>query len=234
MVDTSLYEFIDAIGHAAQSYYAEYQILPSLCIAQALLESNKADYRKGLLSLSGLAKDCHNYFGMKWSEGCGCDYKEYRTGEQKKTGEYYTISAKFRKYKSLEDGVRGYFQFLQYKRYANLRGVTDYKVACNLIRQDGWATSLTYTENLIKRIESLQLYRYDPIVSVIKNQLEYYPACSPYMSTMVAALASVGETDTTLEHRKKIGAANGITGVGSSSANNKMLELLKQGKLKKA
>lgn len=62
---------------------------------------------------------------------------------------------------------------------------------------------------------------------------EYYPACSKYQVGMVAALKSVGETDTSLAHRKKIGAANGITGVGSVASNNKMLTLLKAGKLKR-
>lgn len=229
-----IYKFIDEVGRIAQTHYAEYQILPSLCLAQALLESNKADYRKGLFEPSGLARECHNYFGMKWVEGCGCDYKEYRTQEQKKSGEYYTVVARFRKYNSLEDGILGYFKFLSYKRYKNLRGVKDYEEACNLIRQDGWATSLTYTQNLIKRIEDLQLYNYDPTPVIVKDKIAYYPQCSPYAASIVAALQTVGETDTSLAHRKKIGAANGITNVGSATSNTKMLKLLKDGKLIKA
>lgn len=154
-------EFIIEIGACAQQYYKQYQILPSVCIAQFLLESNKADYKKELLTLSGLAADCHNYAGMKWTAACGTDYKEYSTKEQNKNGYYVTINAKFRKYPSRAAGVKGYFDFLQYKRYQCLKGVTDYKKACNLIREAGWATSLTYTQNLIARIEYLQLDRLD-------------------------------------------------------------------------
>lgn len=169
-------EFIDTVGMAAVRLYPKYKILPSLCIAQALLESNKMDYRKGL-KLSGLATECHNYFGMKWTKGCGCDYKEYKTAEQLKTGQYISIKAKFRKYKSLQDGIEGYMKFLDYPRYKNIKDVgADWKLAAALIRIDGWATSLSYTENLIKRIEYFNLWRYDdmargkaPIVSQVKK-----------------------------------------------------------------
>lgn len=146
-------EFISKIGKAAIEYYPTYKILPSLTIAQAILES--------AWGKSGLAVDCHNYFGMKWVSGCGCDFKEYNTKEQRSNGTYYTISAKFRKYPSLEAGIKGYYDFLQYPRYKNLKGVTDYKEACNLIRQDGWATSLSYSQNLIKLIEDYKLNEYD-------------------------------------------------------------------------
>lgn len=157
----TLNNFIESVGNHAVKVYNATRILPSLCIAQALLESNKADYRQGKLVLSGLAADCHNYHGMKWSESCGTDYKEYKTKEQRPDGTYYEVIARFRKFDSLESGIDGYYQFLQYKRYQNLRNVTDYTKACELIREDGWATSLSYTSNLIKRIEFLGLDKYD-------------------------------------------------------------------------
>ena len=146
-------EFIKKIGDAAVKQYAKYKILPSLTIAQAILES--------AWGKSDLATSCHNYFGMKWTSGCGCDYKEYSTKEQRKDGSYYTIKAKFRKYDSVAAGIEGYYKFLQYPRYANLKGVTDYKKACELIRKDGWATSLNYTNSLIKLIETYKLNEYD-------------------------------------------------------------------------
>ena len=146
-------DFIKMIGDAAVSYYKEYRILPSLTIAQAILESNWGK--------SGLSRDCYNFFGMKWVSGCGCDFKEYKTKEQKKDGTYVTITARFRKYRSVSEGIKGYYDFLQYKRYRNLRGVTDYKKACELIRQDGWATSLSYAQSLKRYIEQYHLDEYD-------------------------------------------------------------------------
>ena len=117
----------------------------------------KSNWGKSKLSL-----ECYNYFGMKWRAGCGCDYKEYTTKEQRPDGSYYTIMAKFRKYRDPADGIRGYYDFLSgYKRYHNLIGVTDAGRACDLIRQDGWATSLKYSENLKKLIMKHQLQIYD-------------------------------------------------------------------------
>lgn len=51
-------DFIRMIGDAAVSYYPQYKILPSLTVAQAILESNWGRSR--------LSVECHNYFGMKW------------------------------------------------------------------------------------------------------------------------------------------------------------------------
>ncbi len=155
-------DFIKMIGDAAVSFYSDYGILPSLTIAQAILESN--------WGRSGLSRDCYNFFGMKWSKGCGCDYKEYKTKEQKKDGSYITITAKFRKYNSVSEGIKGYYDFLQYKRYQNLRGVTDYNKACDLIRQDGWATSLKYAQNLKSYIKHYSLDDYDlDVLGVVKR-----------------------------------------------------------------
>lgn len=145
--------FIKTIGQAAQKYYDTYKILPSLTIAQAILESGWGTTK--------LATECHNYFGMKWVTGCGCNCKEYSTKEQKSDGTVYTVVAKFRKYASRDTGIKGYYEFLQYKRYANLKGVTDYKKACQLIRENGWATDLNYTTKLINLIETYNLTQYD-------------------------------------------------------------------------
>lgn len=62
----------------------------------------------------------------------------------------------------------------------------------------------------------------------------YYPKYTGGSASIVAGLAAVGEKDTSLSHRKKIGAANGISNVGTAAANTKMLKLLKSGKLKMA
>jgi hypothetical protein len=146
-------EFLKAIAAAAIQYYPGYRILPSLTIAQASLESRWGD--------SGLAKDCYNYFGMKWSSTCGTAFKEYTTGEQTTEGVPYTIKARFRKYSGIKEGIKGYYDFLQYPRYSNLKGITDYKEACNLIRKDGWATDIAYTTKLVSLIETYELWKYD-------------------------------------------------------------------------
>lgn len=231
-------QFIEQIGKAAVKYYPQYKILPSLTVAQAILESN--------WGRSGLSVDCHNYFGMKWVEGCGCDYKTYSTREQRSDGVYYTIQARFRKYPSLEAGIKGYYDFLQYPRYKNLKGVTNYVDACKLIRLDGWATSLTYTNNLIKLIETYNLTKFDKEAlggtkeekkkedkkeSVSKK---YYKKYTGKSVSLVDALKSIG-VNSSMVNRRKIAKANGIKNYsGSAEQNTKLLELLKKGKLVKA
>lgn len=156
MLSAAQKKFIAQIGKAAVAYYPKYKILPSLTIAQAILES--------AWGTSGLSKDCRNYFGMKWVEGCGTAYKSYSTKEQSSNGAYRTITAKFRKFATLKAGIKGYYDFLSgYTRYSNLKGVTDHTKACKLIREDGWATSLSYSENLIKLIELHDLTSYDKL-----------------------------------------------------------------------
>lgn len=146
-------EFIQAIGSAAVKYYPTYKILPSMTIAQACLESGWGK--------TGLAKDCNNFFGMKWTSTCGTDYKEYSTQEQKTDGTWYTVKAKFRKYLNIEAGIKGYYDFLNYARYKNLKGQTDYRESCRLIREDGWATDLSYTTKLVTLVRDNELWKYD-------------------------------------------------------------------------
>lgn len=149
-------EFIAKVGAAAQENYKSYKILPSLIIAQACLESGYGTTKLGM--------ECFNFFGMKWVNGCGCEYKEYSTQEQSADGTYYTITARFRKYSSFEAGIAGYYDFINYSRYRNLFGETNYETACRLIREDGWATDLSYTQKLIRIIVSYNLTSYDDAV----------------------------------------------------------------------
>lgn len=150
-------EFMEKVADYAVEHYEQHKILPSMTIAQAIIESS--------WGTSELGVKAHNYFGMKWNPKCGCDYYEKKTGEQRKDGEYYTVVAKFRKYPTMKDGLKGYYDFIESKpRYNNLKGVTDYKEACMLIKTDGWATSLTYTQTLIKTINIYDLTRYDSMV----------------------------------------------------------------------
>jgi flagellum-specific peptidoglycan hydrolase FlgJ len=150
---TAQKQFIDMIGQAARQHYPIYKILPSLTIAQAILES--------AWGKSGLSRKAYNYFGMKagaaWK---GATYNS-KTQEQTVAGQSFTINADFRAYTNVSDGIKGYYEFLQYPRYANLKGVTDYKLACTLIKQDGWATDVSYTAKLVSLIEKYGLSKYD-------------------------------------------------------------------------
>ncbi len=69
----------------------------------------------------------------------------------------------------------------------------------------------------------------------VKDTGVYYPIYAGNTTSIVTALAAVGEKDTSYNHRAKIAAANSISGYkGTAAQNTTMLNLLKQGRLKKA
>ncbi len=66
-------------------------------------------------------------------------------------------------------------------------------------------------------------------------KVSYYPKYTGKSTSIVTALASVGEKDTSKAHRKKIAEANAIKNyTGLASQNLQMVNLLKNGKLIKA
>lgn len=73
------------------------------------------------------------------------------------------------------------------------------------------------------------------VQSAKEPSVAYYGVYRGKGTSIVSALATVGEKDTSFAHRKKIAAANGITGYqGTIAQNLKMVQLIKAGKLIKA
>lgn len=147
-------EFIKTIAAYIIKYAATYGIkVHSPIIAQAILESGWGK--------SKLASTYHNYFGLK----CGTKWTgksvNMNTQEEYQPGTLTTISDNFRVYDSMEDGVKGYFEFIQLTRYHNLKGITDPKEYLETIKADGYATSSTYVQNNMKLIEQYELTVYD-------------------------------------------------------------------------
>lgn len=151
--------FITDIAPAAQTVGRKYNILPSLILAQAILESNYGQ--------STLAQKGFNLFGIKGSYEGQCislPTKEYQNGK------WITITSKFRKYpswkESMEDHALLFTNGVSWDRgkYHNLIGETDYKKACIKVQQDGYATDPQYSTKLITLIEQYHLNDYDPKV----------------------------------------------------------------------
>ena len=68
----------------------------------------------------------------------------------------------------------------------------------------------------------------------IADKKTYYPIYSGNTVSIVAALKAVGETDTSYAHRSKIAMENGIKNYsGTAAQNTTLLNLLKQGRLKR-
>lgn len=124
-------------------------------LAQASTESFKGQ------SLSKLAKNFNNYFGLK----CGSSWKgesvNMKTGEEYTKGTITMINDNFRVYPNMEQGAKGYFDFINTKRYANLKTATSPEQYLQFIRADGYATSYTYVQTCLSRIAGLNLTRFD-------------------------------------------------------------------------
>ena len=144
-------EFLNKIKPMVIADMKKTGILASLTGAQAIIESNWGN--------SGLTQKANNLFGMKGKYN----------GESVKmlTTEYYNgvkqrVYADFRKYPSWADSIADHSGlFNRLSRYKNLRGETDYKKACKYVKEDGYATSPTYTTTLINTIEKYKLYEWD-------------------------------------------------------------------------
>lgn len=126
-------------------------ILCSLTGSQALIESNKGN--------SSLAVKGNNLFGMKGAYNGQSVLMPTKEWDGTK---YITINAPFRKYPSWADSIADHSAlFNRSARYENLRGLKDYKLACIYVKQDGYATSPTYTQTLLKTIETYKLWTWD-------------------------------------------------------------------------
>lgn len=146
--------FISQIASYVQKYAKSYGILVhSPIIAQAILESGWGE--------SKLASQYHNYFGLK----CGTKWTgpsvNMTTQEEYQPGVSTTIKDNFRVYSNMEEGVKGYFEFIQLERYQNLKGITDPKKYLETIKADGYATSSTYVENTYALVTQYNLTQYD-------------------------------------------------------------------------
>lgn len=126
--------------------------LCSPIIAQAIIESG-AD-------TSLLAYKFHNYFGMK----CGSSWKgrsvNLRTKEEINSS-LVSIRDNFRVYPDMISGVKGYFDFISTKRYANLKSATTPEEYLKMIKADGYATSSSYVQTNMNCVRKYDLEKWD-------------------------------------------------------------------------
>lgn len=164
LLDADKQKFVDDIAKCVKKYAGSYGIkVHSPIIAQAILESGWGK--------SKLAADYHNYFGMK----CGTKWTgpsvNMTTQEEYAAGTLTTIKDNFRVYDNMEDGVKGYFEFIQLSRYENLRGITDPQKYIETIKNDGYATSSTYVDSLMQIIKLYNLTAYDSAESAEREDI---------------------------------------------------------------
>lgn len=143
-------DFISLIWANCELFAEDYGIkcIPAI-VAQAIIESNWGN--------SKLSAKYFNYFGLK----CGSAWKgksvNLKTKEEYTAGTLTTIKDNFRVYDSMKSGVRGYFDFINTKRYANLKGVEEPREYLSRIKADGYATSSKYVDTVMSAVEKYVL-----------------------------------------------------------------------------
>ena len=146
--------FIQKVAEKVSKYAPLYGIcVHSPIIAQAIIESGWGK--------SGLASKYHNYFGLK----CGSSWKgksvNMTTKEEYKVGTMTNIRDNFRVFDDFDDGIRGYFEFINTRRYKNLKGVKSPEEYVRRLKADGYATSSKYVDNVMRVIRDNKLTRFD-------------------------------------------------------------------------
>lgn len=199
-------QFINDIGYIIQEEAkARGYHVCSPIIAQACLESN--------YGVSQLSAKWHNYFGMK----CGSAWKGQSVNlatKEEYNSQLVNIRDNFRVYSSMEEGVKGYFDFISTKRYENLKSATTPKEYLEMIKRDGYATSSSYISSCLAVISRHDLERYDS---------ETTPKGNPYALTdAVMKRGSRGESVSWLQYRlNELGynlVIDGIFGVKTEAA----------------
>lgn len=150
-------EFIKQIAALVKKYAPSYGItVYSPIIAQACLES--------AYGTSELAVNACNFFGLKYRNGrcktCIGIYNKVGS-EQNADGSYTSSAMQWCKFADMENGVIGYFDFTNISNYASLKGVTDPREYLEKIKAAGYATSLSYVDNVMAVIKNWDLTQYD-------------------------------------------------------------------------
>ena len=147
-------EFISIIAPVIQKVSRErgYKIC-SVTIAQAVIESASGT--------SELATKHNNFFGMKAGSLWRGKTADYRTAENKPSGEVYYITASFRHYDTLLEGVDGYYDFISNPRYSNLKNAKSAGDFASDLKADGYATAVSYVSALMNIVNRYHLTKYD-------------------------------------------------------------------------
>ena len=145
--------FIESVAPGAIAGWKEYGVLPSVTVAQAILESGWGQ--------SSLASQYHNLFGIKGSyygQSVNLNTNEYYGGR------YVNIVDGFRAYPNNSASVEDHGNFLySNSRYHNLLGDTNYVSVANKLHADGYATAPNYASALINLVRTYNLTQLDKV-----------------------------------------------------------------------
>lgn len=182
--------FIESVAEGAIEGWNEYGVLPSITVAQAILESGWGS--------STLSTQAHNLFGIKGSYNG--NYVTMSTREVI-NGQSVYVNAAFRAYANNSESVEDHGNFLySNSRYSNLLGDTSYTDVAQKLSQDGYATDPYYASSLISLVKTYDLIQLDSIAiantPVITNKSDYTQTNNGASTTATATYYTVQSGDT--------------------------------------
>ena len=192
--------FIQKVAEKVRKYAPLYGIcVHSPIIAQAIIESGWGK--------SGLASKYHNYFGLKCDSYWKGGSVNMATREEYKPGVVTNIRDNFRTYEDFDAGIRGYFEFISYSRYSNLKGVTNPREYCEKLKSDGYATSSKYVNNIMRVIRDNKLTRFDENGDgyMKKDELTGEVLSGKEIIDILAKRVIDGDYGTGVDRKKKLG-----------------------------
>lgn len=163
--------FIAYVGSIAKADAKESGILPSIVVAQAILESAWGQ--------SELSLKANNLFGMKaslsgntWESDWDGKIYSKSSPEDDGKGNITQVVSDFRMYANPTQSIKDHSDYLcgakngSALRYEGLFGETDYRTAAQIIKDGGYATDSKYVDKLCNIIEENDLdvfdYEFDP------------------------------------------------------------------------
>ena len=161
--DSKYTKFIEEIKDEAIKNYKEYKILPSITIAQAILESSWGE--------SDLAQIYNNLFGIKADSSWKGEYVTWETFEFYDT----KIEDKFRVYSNKNQSIKDHAKFLvdnqRYKKYGVFEAKT-YIEQAYALQNAGYSTAednsgqKRYAKDLIELIRQYNLQLIDSEIKI--------------------------------------------------------------------
>ena len=161
--DSKYTKFIEEIKDEAIKNYKEYKILPSITIAQAILESSWGE--------SDLAQIYNNLFGIKADSSWKGEYVTLETFESYDT----KIEDKFRVYSNKNQSIKDHAKFLvdnqRYKKYGVFEAKT-YIEQAYALQNAGYSTAednsgqKRYAKDLIELIRQYNLQLIDSEIKI--------------------------------------------------------------------
>ena len=160
--DKQVQDFINQIAPIiqreakARGYLVASPVIAQACCESAFGTSYKAQH--------------HNYFGLKYRPNrCPSASGTFVDGgsEQQDNGQYVPITDQWFEFKNMEDGVKGYYEFISVANYNPLRNnISSPKRYLEVIKQCKYASSKSYVNTNMNIIKKYKLTKYDNLDTI--------------------------------------------------------------------